>query len=330
MNDFKLNFGFLKNFQHIFAENKETTTPKVQALFYLMAITGIYRIFEKEDVFELVKRLQLILPEQKLIDQFLLNEVVLTFEYENEVHEMNVAFLKEFIGFEIIDMNSHQESFESWAVNIPNFKFIANVAADASNFLQLDVSDSNISRKGNTTTIDLGKTPDNDVAFDHQDVKNAELLANEVVKEIPQEKFDRLKKDFPNKFLELEMRNLPFKEPVFDFNSFPVEKQEALWKTFFPNMEHYDDEPTRDYHIKLFHLAWLWANGFVIEKDPFNVYVDPRIKNFDHNGYEIDRSGFNLWETKEDEGLEELFPMLYDPAVALLAERPWENLNIYS
>ena len=126
------------------------------------------------------------------------------------------------------------------------------------------------------------------------------------------------------------MRNSSFQEPIFDFYKFPQKKQEALWKSFFPEMEHFDDKPTREYHIKLIHLAWLWANGFVIDKDPLNILIDPRIKNFDPNDYEIDGSGFNLWETKEDECLEGLFPLLTDPEISKLAERPWEGLDLYS
>ncbi len=330
MGEFKFNFGFLKNFQDVFNHNKNIATFEVQALFYLMAITGIYRLFERDDLYELLKRAQLIFPDRKLIEQFLRDDKILEFTAENNHYHLDSDLLESFIGFEILDAAENKHTFESWAGKIPNFKFLANMVADNANTLQLDTTDSNITKNNGNIEIDIQKTPDNDVKFNHQDLVNAELFAASVLKDITNEGFDRLKKQFPNKFLQLELRKEPFEEPIFDFNMFSTEKREALWKCFFPKMEYYEHAPTREHHINLIHLAWLWANGFVIEDDLDNVHVDPRIKNFDPNDYEIDGEGFNLWTTKEDESLEDLFPLLEDPEVKKLAERPWENLDIFS
>ncbi|MFD1079956.1 hypothetical protein, partial [Longispora fulva] len=142
--------------------------------------------------------------------------------------------------------------------------------------------------------------------------------------------YDRLKAQFPNKFRELEMRKAPFDEPVFDFGSFPVEKQKELWQHFFPQMENFDDAPTREYYERLIHLAWLWSNGFVIDEDINWVHIDFRIKSLDPEDLEVEDDSNDLLNIKMLHNLDEIFPLLHDPEIAKLAERPWENLNIYS
>ncbi len=120
------------------------------------------------------------------------------------------------------------------------------------------------------------------------------------------------------------MESNTFAQPKFNFNKFSKEKQEQLWQHFWPEMEHFDDEPTREHHINLIYLAWLWANGFVNE-DPNHTMVDDRITDFNYDNYLIDDFGFNLYETCEMENLRELFPLLKDSEVEKLSKRVEEN-----
>ncbi|GAB2765683.1 hypothetical protein [Salinimicrobium soli] len=325
----KLDYRFLENYDHLFTVGNKKPSPIAQAFTSLMTLTGISRLFEKEDVYELVKRAHLLFPEQDMITDFFENDVLLYFSVNQKIHQLDAGNLKEFIGFEIADVNENHVSFERWATNIPNYKTHAALISSYGEILNLDTSRSNVSGNLDNLEIDFGNRPD-DVPFTHEDVTKAEHFASAVIKSIPAAAYDRLKAQFPNKFRELEMRKAPFDEPVFDFGSFPVEKQKELWQHFFPQMENFDDAPTREYYERLIHLAWLWSNGFVIDEDINWVHIDFRIKSLDPEDLEVEDDSNDLLNIKMLHNLDEIFPLLHDPEIAKLAERPWENLNIYS
>ncbi|MBI6121038.1 hypothetical protein [Salegentibacter maritimus] len=325
-----LNFSFTECRKKNIEENRETITPEVQAISSLMNLTGVSRLFKKEDIYELVKRAQLVFPERDLAIDFFDEDVLIQFLYESEVYNLDLDFLISYIGFEVADVNTNQTPFDSWAINIPYYKQIAGIIAIVGGTLNLDTSRSNVSGQKNNFTIDFGNAPD-DIDFTHEHLKKAETFASAILNRIPDGAFERLEREFPNKFLELEMRNAPFKEPIFDFEALPKEKQEILWMHFWPNMEYFNDLDQRDHDLRLIYLAWLWANGFVIDKDLNSVHIDFRIKNFDPEEISEGEDGNNeLLNLNMLYNLDELFPLLEDPEVKKLSHRPWENLDIYS
>ncbi len=323
------NFTFLENRQKHITDNKAAITAEVQALTNLMNLTGVCRLFDRKDIYELVKRTQLIFPERNMIQDFFDNDLLLEFPFENEIHKLDLFDLIIFIGYEAIDLNKNHSAFENWAVNISQYKSNAAIIAKAVGTLNLDTSRSNISGVKDNIVIDFSCLPD-DIPFNHEDVMKAENFAESVVKMIPSNAFDRLKFRFPNKFKELELRNAPFQEPIFDFKSFAKEKQKRLWSHFFPDMEYFDYAPTREYHELLINLAWLWANGFVIDENINSVHFDFRIKNFKQEDLETEDNSNDLLSIHMLYNLDEIFPILLDPEISKLAERPWEKLNIYA
>lgn len=324
------NFSFTENKEKHFEENRETVTPVVQALFSLMNLTGVFRLFEKEDIYELVKRAQLIFPERNLIADFFNEDLLIEFPFENKNYKLDLNSLITYIGFEVADVNKNHAPFACWALNIPNYKQNTSLITTAIGTLNLDASRSNVSGEKNNLAIDFSYAPV-DIFLNHELVKKAETFATTILNKIPEEAFKQIKRKFPSKFLELELRNAPFKEPIFDFEALPKDKQEALWKHFWLNMEYFNDPNQRDHDLLLIYLAWLWANDFVIDKDLNSIHIDFRMKNFEPDEIEEGEDGINeLLNLNILYGLDELFPLLKDPEVKKLAERPWESLDIYS
>lgn len=324
MQPISMNLKYLKKADEIFFAYQEKPIPELQALYYLMTVTGINRIFEKDDLYELFRRSQILFPELDLVGRFMAEDVFLEFSWQNGKYYLDLDFLRNCIGFEAHDLAVNQIAPDCWEFGISDRISTANLFGAFTKSVTL--GDSIIT---NGSTIEIHTRSLNKETLTDEENKRGKILAETVLKEIPEFEFQRLKKAFPNKFLELQMRSQSLNLPEFQFDSFSKEKQEILWSHFFPEMEHFNDEATREYYERFIYLAWLWANGFIMDDDINNVCVDPRIEDFDYMDYEIDDMGFNLYETKLRDGLEKLFPLLVDPQIKKKALRPWEKIELY-
>ena len=169
--------------------------------------------------------------------------------------------------------------------------------------------------------------------FTDKEITDAEILAEDVVKEIGEEPFVWLEKTHPLKLRELEMRRNAA-ELNFAFDELPLTKQKELWAHWWPNGEHFEDEVQRKYIGDLVKLAFFWANGFITdsygnkEEDFFkDAVVDERV-NIHVDDYIDDDGGFNLIHTYYEHDLGALFPLLRDPDTQALSDKPWEKLYI--
>lgn len=323
------NLNFINNKEAYLDADKK---PYALALAGLMVLTGIRRLFVKEDVYELIKRAQMLLKEQKMIDRFFIEDVLFSFQFEKQTYEFTVLHLKALIGLETLNGDENHIPYTRWASNLDHYILICEVMIHGEVFkgLKLMEFDSGVSISEDVLSIDLNNKIKNHIIENTEEqLSQAEFLGKSIVKELPENLFVRIKEEFPNKIKELELRRMPFEEPIFNFEAYPIETQRTIWKQFWPEMEYFDDPDQRAHDINLFYLAWLWANGFVSHDNEGFYFVDSRIKNFNLEDYELEDGGTNLLLTYEREYLEELAPFLYDPEVAKLAERPWESLDIY-
>lgn len=324
MEPISFNLKYLRKANEYFFAYHEKPIPELQALYYLMTVTGVYRIFEKVDLYELLRRSQILFPELDIISRFMAEDNFLEFCYKNGTYYLDLNFLKACIGFEAHDAAINQIASNCWDLEVSDRISAANLFGTITKTVTLGES---IIKNGLAIKIQTKHFCKINVT--EEENKRGEILAETVLKEIPETEFTRLKNVFHSKFLELEMRRKPLNLPEFQFSSFSKEKQEALWSHFFPDLEHFDEEETREYYEKFFYLAWLWANDFILDDDINNVQVDPRIEGFDYMDYSIDDMGYNLYESKLREDLGKLFPLLEEPQIKKLAERPWEKLELY-
>lgn len=98
-------------------ENEEAT-PYLIALAGLMIVTGVYRLFEKNDVYQLLKRIQLCFPEQNCIDNFFTNELLFCFQYKYVQYQFKYKHLKKLIGVEIINVQKKTITYNDWISEI--------------------------------------------------------------------------------------------------------------------------------------------------------------------------------------------------------------------
>ncbi len=114
MNDIFLDCNFLVNKEKY--EQKENR-PYVIALGGLMLVTGVHRLFEKNDVYELIKRAQLFFPEQNMIDNFFTNDSLFSFKYKYVYYQFKFEHLKELIGLETLNTAKNSLDYTDWLIN---------------------------------------------------------------------------------------------------------------------------------------------------------------------------------------------------------------------
>ncbi len=114
MKDIFLDCNFLVNKEKY--EQKENK-PYVIALGGLMLVTGVHRLFEKNDVYELIKRAQLFFPEQNMIDNFFTNDLLFSFKYKYVYYQFKLKHLKELIGLETLNTSKITLAYTDWTIN---------------------------------------------------------------------------------------------------------------------------------------------------------------------------------------------------------------------
>lgn len=329
MDNIAINLNFIKDKEHW---NNQDQLPFVMALSGLMILTGVYRLFEKEDVEEVFKRAQVLLPERQIIDNYFSNESLLKFDFNDLQYEFTAEHLMGLIGLETLDASENRLSFLDWTNKVNGCIDMYNLLLGFGVFRELQLTEfsSHVTPIDQGIDIDMSKTSDVELTLNPQVLAHANLLGETISKDIGLPAFNRIKEEFPNKLKVLALRNAPFEEPEFDFEKLPIRKQQELWKILWPDMEHFDDPVQREYEGKLIYLAWLWANGFVREGSEGFYDVDPRMKKFSLSDYEDEDGGTNLLTTYEDHSLEDLAHLLVDSTIQKIAERPWEKIDIYA
>ena len=184
---FNLNFLHNKE-QYIKSEN----APYAKTLIGLMLLTGVQRLFEKEDVFELMKRAQILLPEQRIIDNFFTNDSLFTFKFNELSYQFTVVHLKDLIGLETLNEPENYTPHIKWESNVSHNKLMYDmlVAGDALNGLELTVFQPLVNTVDGDIEVNFNKnqTP-HTIKYSSGLLKQAELLANTIVNEIPENNF---------------------------------------------------------------------------------------------------------------------------------------------
>ena len=316
MKDIFLDCNFLVNKEKY--EQKENK-PYVIALGGLMLVTGVHRLFEKNDVYELIKRVQLFFPEQNMIDNFFTNDLLFSFKYKHVCYQFKFEHLKELIGLETLNAAKNSLAYSDWIIKNESCVIMYNICL-LDGFLSgliLDHTKERFNKNNPKGSYSL-MMKQRILSLSKECVLKADFLAEKIASEL--NLFDRLKSDFPNKLMVLHMRNRPFVEPKFNIKNISESVMIKL-NTHFNMISKTDD------CNKLIYLSWLWANGFVIEcKDGF-LYVDSRVKSFDLNDYKL--LGESLSELYIQYKLNDILFLLKDIEVQKIAHKSPDKINIY-
>lgn len=325
MKDIAFNYTYLKNRDYWFQE--EGFKKEMSALLFLMNYAGVYRVFTKEDVFELMTRVALVIKGQPVFEHVFLEQKIFKFDIDGLPCEFDINDLKQLVGFEYVDVKTNFCPRERWISKRPQFW---NNAKSLSEIMETEI---NVHGTESQDVINYSY-PDHTLKnFTDKEISDAEILAEEVIKEIGEEPFVWLEKTHPLKLRELEMRRNAA-EISFAFDELPLARQKELWAHWWPNEEHFEDEVQRKYIGDLVKLAFFWANGFITdsygnkEEDFFkDAVVDERV-NINVDDYMDDDGGFNLIHTYYEHDFGALFPLLRDPDTQALSDKPWEKLYI--
>ena len=323
MKEIAFNYKYLNNRDYWFQE--DGFKKEISALVFLMNYTGMYRIFSKEDVFEFIARIALVIREQPIFEQVFLEQKIFEFHVEDIRHTFDINDLRELIGFQLIDVKTNFCPRKEWMSNRPQFwnNAIQFCLINDMRIIPMEVENENHYSCPEHAYKD----------FARREISDAEILANEVIKEIGDEPFKRLEKTHPLKFKELELRRNA--SPInFFFDNLPLETQKMCWSHWWPDGEHFEDSAQRKLIGDLVKLAFFWANGFIEDsygnkvEDFFGqTIVDERVNIFVED-YEFEYCAYNLIDTYYEHDLGALFPLLHDSTMIAQSEKPWEKLYL--
>lgn len=333
--------NILQNFTYTATPEKfhgnSESKPTVAALQTIMSLCGVSRIFTKDDAFELLTRLALILKDEPVLDNYFTDDSLFTYKYINNLYSFTIFDLIELAGFERIDTIENYIPRDKWfeirTTVWKNTMLSSIFTGGMVSILQPDMEHSY--ENGELTTSVRIKAPEHTgETLLSDEISKAEFLARTALVLIGDIPFERILKEHPVKVRELEMRNKHRFIPDFSYTELSEELQKKLWKHWWKDLEHFNDSDEQDRIAKLTRLAFYFANGFISDDNGLNTghlwgieVIDERV-DIDIEDYPVndDIGGYNLLQTFNDEELEELYPLLYDPEVSKLAERPWEKM----
>ena len=332
----KLNLDFTS--QPIFY-NQPENAAYAKVFVGLMILTGVRRLFNKKDVYEFIKRIQLLLPELEIIDNFFTNDSLFSFKFKLLTYHVTFDNLEELIGIEALNKNENHEPFLEWKNNINQHKKVYQQLIKIEPFWGLKLIDK-ITDVKKKETFNNKKTPIV-INYTPTQLKQAIFLAEVVTKSVSQKLFNRINKEHPLKTKRLKLRQAPFKEPIFVFSSLETTIKNKLVNHLLPGFSDLERFAKEKFYTNKIYLAWLWSNGFVIKITEDIYEVDERIKNFDLSEFITlytveDEDDDNDLDTHEDlikwiydnDNFSEIEPLLYNPEIAKLSERPWEKITI--
>lgn len=318
--------GLKNNLHFTNLDHKDVINPYGIAIATLMRIMGVRRLFHKDDVFHLIKRTQLLYPDKDIMTNFFANGDLFVFNYQDENYWLKSEHITSHIGIEVRDDDPiNYKEYSAWLssglehiTGITNMSFFEDKPAIDGNSPIKTERVTRLSRK-----VGLKNN------ISETQIANANLLAKSIADEIPPELFSRIEYEFPNKMKVLALQKAPFIEPLFDYNQLPEATKQHLWKHFWPSIDFFEkaDEQLRE--LDLIYLAWLWANGFVVQEARKAPYVDIRITNFKMDEFYLMYGVYQIIECYEIWNLKALASILYDAKISKLAIRPWQGIDVY-
>lgn len=280
------------NIFHSYYREKDSDgiTPQTRAIFFCMIATGMERIFTHNDCHELVFRLAVIFRQLDVIDNFFKDGFLFTFNHQDQSFRITPSDLVAHIGLHTTDYPDEATPLDQWYGNLQKHwerAIWSSILCGGINPLAHFVFEIKSENQINVKMKTLNVKPT------REHIRNASILGENVMKEIPEEPFmqfrekEKEKLDQMGDFIAFTKSPLPLQ---YDWRTIPKENQQAILKHLV-EPKFYNDGMTMDDVIKeyadwvpdLVYLAWINANGFAI--DLYNDEIDPRV-DIDPSKYE--------------------------------------------
>ena len=277
------NINYVKDKERFLTEPGEFA-PEVHALWYLMLVTKVNRLFTKEDLWQLVYRMQWLFPEIGFTDKFLLDDEVAEYKYHGMKHSLMLTDVEQLIGSMVIDTPLSFESLESFKSN-PASKY--NAAGVLGMLLPVRLDLPQYDNAGEEMSVNH----ENEYWMKHDVSSKAKVFADSVCSAIPEAAWERIDMEYADKIREFEARKNAGPHAVFDWDAYSNEQKkevcDIVWEDFCDIEEGPDCE---SYHVM--HLCWALIYGYV-KLEPYGAYEDRECLSevyseyIDYDQYEI-------------------------------------------
>ena len=290
--------------------------PQTYAMQLCMSATKINRLFTREDMYEFLFRLAIILQKKNVMENWFSSWKLLDFFYKDKVYTLTAQDVTGHFGLEIIDDIVNYSPRGSFFNDLMSG---LTTAALGGFLMGCNILWPEHDENGEQVyTVRDENVPQPDAQLLH----NAEVFARDVMSLAPEGYFDRLTPARLEKMKEIEERKKAIAElPQFDLKAVPRETVEKCMnimcgKRWENAKKDWDPEELEDETRRLLHLAWLYANDMIIMMDNGEykhaeevegVILDDEAYSYD---YEYDYEGVNLYMTYVRYNMEKVLPLL--------------------
>lgn len=305
-----LQTGYMTGYEEFaFDETGELSiTHKIVTIF--MIGTGVFRLFTPGDFREFFFRMAILYKYDRLLENFFGEDYLFEVTAGDQTVIIALDDIILYIGA-FAGTPTKPIPFEKWLGDLDNRLrncTISSIFSGISLFSgELAESSEQCDEPNENETLKY--TPRKPQPIE-KDIRNAQLLADRLVKEIPIDVFENWNRIFPAALGSFDKEANRTPEYHFDYDSLDESVKAKLVEHFTPYFEegYYEEDMARE----LTYLAWLWANGLVYLTDfqGYDMYVIDRLYSFDYDLIELEDGGFNIEETKQLFNLEDIFSLL--------------------
>lgn len=316
MIEFYINIAYCRNYENLIRtkDNEKELSPQTNALFFLMFACGIYRLFDRSALYELLTRMAIIFKHQSIVDNFFLNDSLFVIKTESYRYTMTMKDMEDHLGLEIANAPDDLIARVEWLKNIRKHWKAANIVGVFGNNPMIE-----------KTTIDrnvyqISIHPDMEINREYQN--SIELFATEALKSIPEVSF----KDLQYRVAEVRQNLSKYRKRLkkkprheFNYSIIPRGTKAKICDACFGYIKNKEEMYNEPVFISLCYLAWLWANNYVVEyrlemdsKKAYTAEVDPRMPfNYeDYDGLNSLEFGINIYDTFYDFNLDKVSHLL--------------------
>ena len=308
-----VNLFYLENYPRIDKRKKLKMLPHTYAMEWSMRVTGINRLFSKDDVYELLVRLSMILETRGIVEDWFDNDRLFSYTVAGKPYVLTLQDVIGHFGLEIVNSVENFQTREHFMSNIRRGFVVESI---------LQLTDYPFRLAGSFSDEDfneeLAGELEKGVATDT--VKKAEVFAAHLIKLIPDNAFDKNERIIEKEQELAERRERMETIPVFDVLKIPLETRKKCYDIMFREDlkdEDYvfteedlkDRDKKENMFIPFLHLAWLFANDMMVE-DEGMMWPEEAVRDFDESPFYDEDETISFYSTFEDYGMDECVPFL--------------------
>lgn len=302
LSDIGINLKYIKGLPLDYFRYNGYPHPSSYAMTWCMVATGLYRIFNRDDMKEFLFRLPITLNSLGLVETWLMKDHLMDYRVKNKEYTLTLNEVSMHFGLEIADVIENKSSREQFLDRISAGITGSMIMGEFGGF---SVIEPEINEDDTKTFSGQKSTP----AIIPELISKAEFFAADLLKFIPEETFTDPNPLIAEKEKEIELKkDLNKKLPVFDIKRIPrYVIKKCLEFIFVPDYakQLLNDQEKFDKEARpLIYLAWLLANDLLVIDGPFTCPIEG--VSFNYADYTDEQNSYNLEETIETYNLAEL------------------------